>query len=1289
MNRYSPLAAAAVAFAALLPFLLPTTLQVVSKAVAADARVVMAPDGGRLDAFDRDGNLLGPCTLRHTDVKVEISGRFTRVTLTQKYHNTHADKIEAVYTFPLSHKAGVDRMMMTIGDRVIVGEVKERQQARRIYEAARDAGRVASLLEQERPNIFTQSIANIEPGATIDIEISYVELVTERDGAFQFDFPTVVGPRYIPGGSTAPAILEVQPTAEPGEDAPAKLKVEPRRGVVLLGPASVRVVGRGEAIARSDRGVDERLLNAAINGATPVLPPANALTDLAYFKIECRYADGSVESGVFRKDGFGHVGGRWFHLPPPEALQPGHQAPEAGPGGPFAQPTDQVPDADRITPMPTRPGTRAGHDLSISVMLDTGGPGILDLESPMHRITRTTLKSDEDGLPRRMSIALERLSEIPNRDFVLRWRQVDDQIGDRVFVHAGGLDEPGQVNGVGGRGGFVAIQLDPPARVSDEQAVPRELVFVVDTSGSMNGEPMEACKRLMHEAIESMRPLDRFNVITFAGHTQVLWPDLRPNTPANRAEALGMLQRQRGAGGTEMMKAIQAALGQPRDDRSTRPLTPAELADLPADGREVVVTVDDGAFDSERMEADGTTVTPTIRVRDGLLLQCSSFRLPESYLKKAHANMQRPDVRLSLTLTGAWSTQDGQRLLNVRSAALGEEPVRPLRIVMFLTDAYVGNDMAIIDAIKRHRSTTRVFSFGIGNSVNRWLVEEMARVGGGEPEFVYIGRTAEKDIASSIERFNRRTRTPVLTDIRVTFNGVAPTDVLPELSNIPDLFDNRPLTILGRYQNAGSGSVTIQGQTGRGPWERTIPLTLPARSAQHSSLPVLWARAKIDALMGLDLVGMQTGTPNPDVKSQIVALGEEFNVMSQYTSFVAVDKLRVTLGGKPRLVHVPVELPDQTNWEGFFGPIGADNGAEPSDRAGVSADQATATERVLTLKAEALQRLRTGEIAGPSPGDDSLGHSTSRDDLAFGRALTPPEQKTTAPPAPTAAPMPATARMPAAASPAPTAMPKPSARRGDALGGADGNPTPGELVRPAAPIPPSDPPAREVALPGTLSDAREHRRPGEDVLGSRSGMTELAALALGAETSRGRSMDRTLHRVSDVAWLRLLGATQLAMADDLEGARRITCAPLPPIGIDDADTRATEEPRRELTRACQTLGDPTVDMQARGATLVELRAKASAAIESIAREDKVKVTLADDLLGLSTASVEPTSAQRVRIVVLVSRLTPEVLAAIRALGMRVESEHAEVRVVIGSLPVQRLRDLALLSAVRRVERVQE
>src|SRR5436190_5392861 len=149
-------------------------------------------------------------------------------------------------------------MTMTVGDRVVIGEVHERQEARQIYEAARQSGYVASLLEQERPNIFTQSVANIEPGVEIVVQISYVELLERKDGLFSFDFPMVVSPRYIPGGTGIGAL-------------PPGLKA--RTGLLLLAPADLKLGQAGELRQLGELPANE--LQGVISSAEPIEPPGN------------------------------------------------------------------------------------------------------------------------------------------------------------------------------------------------------------------------------------------------------------------------------------------------------------------------------------------------------------------------------------------------------------------------------------------------------------------------------------------------------------------------------------------------------------------------------------------------------------------------------------------------------------------------------------------------------------------------------------------------------------------------------------------------------------------------------------------------------------------------------------------------------------------------------------------------------------------------------------------------------------------------------------------------------
>jgi Ca-activated chloride channel homolog len=148
---------------------------------------VVTPGGG--------DNLAG-FPLEATDVEVKISGVIADVTVRQRYRNAGPDPIEAVYVFPASTRAAVHGLQMTVGDRVVKAVVQEREQARQTFEAAKAEGRSASLLEQQRPNVFQMNVANILPGDRIDVELRYTELLVPESGVYEFVYPTVVGPRY-------------------------------------------------------------------------------------------------------------------------------------------------------------------------------------------------------------------------------------------------------------------------------------------------------------------------------------------------------------------------------------------------------------------------------------------------------------------------------------------------------------------------------------------------------------------------------------------------------------------------------------------------------------------------------------------------------------------------------------------------------------------------------------------------------------------------------------------------------------------------------------------------------------------------------------------------------------------------------------------------------------------------------------------------------------------------------------------------------------------------------------
>ncbi len=465
---------------------------------------------------------------------------------------------------------------------------------------------------------------------------------------------------------------------------------------------------------------------------------------------------------------------------------------------------------------------RAGHDVSLSVRIDSGSPAVTPgaIESETHAIAQHAADA-----PGAVIVALEQQATIPNKDFVLRYALGADEVREGYFVSQTPL------------GSFFTLILQPPARVVPSALVPRELIFVLDTSGSMHGYPIEKAKQVMRQAIDAMRPGDTFNLITFSGDTRILWPAPRPNTPENRAEAQGFLAAQRGGGGTEMMRAIDAAL---------RPAAPQRDA-----GR-------------------------------------SGRRPPR-----------------------------------------GESAPEPIRIVLFLTDGYVGNDMAILDAVRKYAGTTRVFSFGIGSSVNRFLLDGMAREGRGEVEYVLLESQAEAAVA----RFSERIAAPVLTDIQIDWGDVPVAEVYPR--RIPDLFAARPLVIHGRLSAAGGGTVTLTGNTGAGRFERQIPIRAPM--AAETPPPTaggpppdaglldphvsLWARSKVHDLLSRDWAALQSDRFPDPLKQQIVELGVKFRILTQFTSFVAVEEMRVTIGGEPTTIQVPVEMPQGVSYEGVFGGV--------------------------------------------------------------------------------------------------------------------------------------------------------------------------------------------------------------------------------------------------------------------------------------------------------------------------------------------------------------------------------
>lgn len=368
-----------------------------------------SPTGGLF--AEVDGKKLS-FPLKRTDVEADISGNLSRVEVKQTFTNPYDRPLEAIYQFPLPEDAAVDDMEIRIGNRIIRGVIKERQEAKQIYETAKQEGKTAALLEQERANLFSQSLANIVPGETIEVVIRYTNSLEFEGGDYEFVFPTVVGPRYIPGAQ----------------------------------------------------------IDAAGN-------------------------------------------------------------------------TTRVADAAKITPPVLPPKQRSGNDISITVNVDAGVP-IRNLRSPSHPIL-TSQKGQQT------QVKLANQTTIPNKDLILRYQVANQQTQATLLTQS---DQ---------RGGHFATYLIPALKYKSNEIVPKDVVFLMDTSGSQSGPPIVQSKKLMTQFLDKLNPNDTFSIINFSNTTSKLSQKPLANTPANRKKALEYIKKLNADGGTELMNGINTVAAFP------------------------------------------------------------------------------------------------------------------------------------------------------------------------------------------------------------------------------------------------------------------------------------------------------------------------------------------------------------------------------------------------------------------------------------------------------------------------------------------------------------------------------------------------------------------------------------------------------------------------------------------------------------------------------------------------------------------------------------------------------
>lgn len=420
--------------------------------------------------------------------------------------------------------------------------------------------------------------------------------------------------------------------------------------------------------------------------------------------------------------------------------------------------------------------------VSYSMNLELTSPlPISDLESSTHELVTQWQEKQS------VKLSLKDAGNGGNRDFILHYRLQDE----RILTGMTRFESQGE--------NYFLLVSEPPKRVMPEQIPARDYLFVVDTSGSMAGFPLDTTKALMSRLLGNLKPSDRFNILFFAGGSAVLSPQPLTATADNINRAIVMMNNQRGGGGTELYPALQRAFSMQRDENTSRS-------------------------------------------------------------------------------------------------------------IVLVTDGYISAEDRVFQLVDKQLHRNNLFAFGIGSSVNRHLIESIARVGRAEAFVV----TSAADAARKSEQFIKYISAPALTNIAVEAKGVELYDLEPY--KLPDMLAQRPVMVIGKYRNANDdATITLTGIGGQG--KQKWSFKLKDAAAGDNTLPQLWARKRLERLYVVPAGNSE------ELRERIVELGLKYSLLTRHTSFVAVDETVRNTTGQAKSVKQPLPLPQGVSNQAIGRPM--------------------------------------------------------------------------------------------------------------------------------------------------------------------------------------------------------------------------------------------------------------------------------------------------------------------------------------------------------------------------------